>query len=86
MLILRSLKTGSLNDFVSLKLLTILTDQSYISKVTLTRVTSVKSSASNADISALSASEKKFPKLYLQKLQKQDCKLRVQLCNSILGC
>ena len=39
------------------------------------------------DISALSASEKKLPKLYLQKLQKQDCrKLRVQLYNSILGC
>ena len=72
---------------MSLKPLTILTDQSYISKVTFARVTSVKSSASNADISALSASEKKLQKFYLQKLQKQDCrKLRVQLCNSILGC
>ena len=49
---------------MSLKPLTILTDQSYISKVTLTRVTSVKSSASNADISALSASEK----IYLNML------------------
>ena len=67
---------------MSLKPLTILTDQSYISKVTFARVTSVKSSASNADISALSASEKKLPKLYLQKLQKQDCrKLRVHLGN-----
>ena len=55
---------------MSLKPLTILTDQSYISKVTFARVTSVKSSASNADISALSASEQKLPKLYLQKLQK----------------
>ena len=43
---------------MSLKPLTILTDQSYISKVTFARVTSVKSSASNADKSALSASEK----------------------------
>ena len=43
---------------MSLKPLTILTDQSYISKVTFVKVTSVKSSASNADISALSASEK----------------------------
>ena len=48
---------------MSLKPLTILTDQSYISKVTFTRVTSVKSSASNADISALSASEKKVAKV-----------------------
>ena len=59
---------------MSLKPLTILTDQSYISKVTFARVTSVKSSASNTDISALTASEKKLPKLYLQKLQKQDCR------------
>ena len=53
---------------MSLKPLTILSDQSYISKVTFAKVTSEKSSASNADISALSASEKKLPKLYLQKL------------------
>ena len=48
---------------MSLKPLTIITDQSYISKVTFTRVTSVKSSASNADISALSASEKEVAKV-----------------------
>ena len=48
---------------MSLKPLTILTDQSYISKVTFARVTSVKSSASNADISALSASEKEVAKV-----------------------
>ena len=67
---------------MSLKLLTILTDQSYISKVTFARVTSVKSSASYADISALSASEKScsssvhvYSELYLQKLRKHTSEL-----------
>ena len=73
---------GSQDDLVSLKPLTIFTEQRNINKVIFARVTSVNSSAANADISALSASEKMLPKCTLSFLQSSFCrKLRVYFGN-----